>query len=177
MRSYTGIVVRGKGRAAALGYPTANITLPDASVSGIYAGRVKVDGTEYPAAVFADQKRKVLEVHLLNYSGDLNGKNITIELCEKIRKHGNFSNDNELRATIAKDVADVRDYFSPEADSPPADKNTKRIMIFGTFDIVHEGHADLFRQARALASNPYLIVSVARDTGAERIKRIKPNKP
>src|SRR3989338_4345015 len=135
MRSYTGIVVRGKGRAAALGYPTANITLPDASVSGIYAGRAKVDGTEYPAAVFADQKRKVLEAHLLDYSGDLSGKNITIELCEKIRAHKDFSNDEGLRAAIAKDIKNVRKYL----------KNNTRIMVFGTFDIVHEGHADLFR--------------------------------
>jgi len=49
-----------------------------------------------------------------------------------------------------------------------------KIMVFGTFDIVHEGHADLFRQARALAPYPYLIVSIARDKVAERIKGIKP---
>lgn len=51
-------------------------------------------------------------------------------------------------------------------------------MVFGTFDIVHEGHADLFRQALRLGSGqarkPYLIVSVARDNVAERIKGVKP---
>ena len=36
-----------------------------------------------------------------------------------------------------------------------------RIMVFGTFDMIHAGHEDLFRQARALAKEPYLIVSVA----------------
>ncbi len=49
-----------------------------------------------------------------------------------------------------------------------------RIMVFGTFDMIHEGHADLFRQARALASDPYLIVSVARDAVAQRIKGNRP---
>ncbi len=45
-----------------------------------------------------------------------------------------------------------------------------RVMVFGTFDMLHEGHLDLFRQARALASDPYLIVSVARDSAVKRIK-------
>lgn len=49
-----------------------------------------------------------------------------------------------------------------------------RIMVFGTFDMVHEGHEDFFRQARALAPAPRLIVSVARDKVVERIKGIKP---
>ena len=49
-----------------------------------------------------------------------------------------------------------------------------RIMVFGTFDMIHLGHEDLFRQARALAENPHLIVSIARDSAVERIKGMKP---
>ena len=49
-----------------------------------------------------------------------------------------------------------------------------RIMIFGTFDMVHEGHQHLFKQARALAQNPFLIVSIARDSNVERIKGRRP---
>lgn len=49
-----------------------------------------------------------------------------------------------------------------------------RVMIFGTFDIIHKGHEDFFRQARALSEDPYLIVSVARDSAVERIKKQKP---
>ncbi len=45
-----------------------------------------------------------------------------------------------------------------------------RIMVFGTFDVVHKGHENFFEQARALAKEPYLIVSVARDHVAARIK-------
>ena len=47
-------------------------------------------------------------------------------------------------------------------------------MIFGTFDMIHEGHLDFFRQARTLATTPYLIVSVARDEVVTRIKNAKP---
>ena len=58
----------------------------------------------------------------------------------------------------------------------------RRILIFGTFDMIHPGHEDMFRQARALAlrhssgqaPDPYLIVSVARDANVERIKGFRP---
>ncbi len=43
-------------------------------------------------------------------------------------------------------------------------------MIFGTFDMLHEGHLDFFRQARALSPDPYLIVSIARDSSVVRVK-------
>lgn len=51
-----------------------------------------------------------------------------------------------------------------------------RIMVFGTFDMVHEGHVDFFRQARALASHPHLIVSVAREPVVMRIKGARPRR-
>lgn len=43
-----------------------------------------------------------------------------------------------------------------------------RVMVFGTFDMIHKGHEDLFRQARSLGDNVFLIVSVARDQAAAR---------
>jgi FAD synthetase len=49
-----------------------------------------------------------------------------------------------------------------------------RVMVFGTFDVIHPGHEDFFRQARALAPDAYLIVSVARDAAAARIKGFSP---
>ena len=51
-----------------------------------------------------------------------------------------------------------------------------RIMVFGTFDMVHIGHVDFFRQARALSKRPHLIVSVARDKVVERIKGSRPRR-
>jgi len=47
-------------------------------------------------------------------------------------------------------------------------------MVFGTFDILHPGHLHFFRQARQLARNPRLVVSVARD---KNVRRIKGNEP
>lgn len=51
-----------------------------------------------------------------------------------------------------------------------------RIIVFGTFDMVHPGHRNFFKQARALAgkfapgSRPYLIVSLARQKNVKKIK-------
>lgn len=46
-------------------------------------------------------------------------------------------------------------------------------MVFGTFDMIHPGHEDFFAQARALVSEPILIVSVARDNSVLRVKGVK----
>ena len=62
-----------------------------------------------------------------------------------------------------------------EQSPRPASNGMKtRIMVFGTFDIVHPGHENLFEQARSLAEHPYLIVSVGRDEVVERIKGLRP---
>ncbi len=53
-------------------------------------------------------------------------------------------------------------------------KREVRIMIFGTFDGLHQGHVNFFKQARKLSKNPYLVVSVARDSNVKRIKKALP---
>ena len=46
----------------------------------------------------------------------------------------------------------------------------KKIMVFGTFDMVHPGHEALFSAARSLGEDTYLVVSVARNMNVTRIK-------
>lgn len=123
MKSFRGIVGHGRKRAGALGFPTINIQLEDASVSGIYAARVEFWGGEYIAAAFADPKRKILEAHLLDFTrrfaarqnsgltGHLYGKTVRIKLCAKIRDSKQFTDDAALREAITKDVKEVREYF------------------------------------------------------------------
>jgi len=88
-----------------------NIPLESADISGIYAARVKAEGKELFAAAFADPERKVLEAYLFDFAGDLYGKEITIELHDKIRDPQRFFNDAALRTAIADDVTKVREYF------------------------------------------------------------------
>jgi len=121
-KRYTGTIERGSGYAGELGFPTVNIPLAD-NISGIYAARVivKEGETSYMAAVFANQRRKILEAHILDFppeggsaSGgqdDLSGATITIDLIEKIRETKKFDTEPQLRAAIADDVEKVRAYF------------------------------------------------------------------
>ena len=47
-------------------------------------------------------------------------------------------------------------------------------MVFGTFDGLHKGHIDFFKQAKKLVKNSFLIVSIARDKNVIKIKRKRP---
>lgn len=49
-----------------------------------------------------------------------------------------------------------------------------RILVFGTFDMLHPGHLDFFAQARSLTSEPFLVVSLARDVNVLRLKEKLP---
>jgi riboflavin kinase/FMN adenylyltransferase len=108
---YRGVVQEGRKRGTQLGFPTINISSTDAQVSGIFAAIVLIAEQRYPAAVYADSSRHVLEAHLLDVSDDFYGKQIEIELLEKIRDDKLFTDENELKQAIADDVAKVRKYF------------------------------------------------------------------
>ncbi len=116
-----GRVVEGDDRGASLGYPTANVTLDPSLASpprGIYAGRARVDGRIYPAAISlgvkptfgGDPERSplVLEAYLLDYQGDLYGVDLRIEFLERLRDELKFDSVPELVAQMDEDVADTR---------------------------------------------------------------------
>lgn len=166
MKTYSGIVIEGARRARALGYPTVNIELADAALSGVFIARVMVGGVSHYAAAFADPARKLLEAHLLDHDGDHYGETVSIELVEKIRESGSFADDAALSDAIEQDVARVRQCAAAPVTT---------VMVFGTFDMVHKGHEHLFAQARALAPHVRLVVSVARDASAARIKGASPH--
>ena len=109
---YRGIVTGGSRKAALLGYPTANILLRDTEVSGSYVALVSVEGKKYPAVAYADQQRHILEAHLLNFSGDLYGKEIAVKLEKKLRDTQSFETDEELQKAVVNDVAQAHAYFT-----------------------------------------------------------------
>lgn len=108
---FTGTVQKNLGEGARMGFPTANITLNDTSFSGIFAGEVIRKGNIYPAAVYADRRRGLLEAHILDFEGDLYGQEIEIRLRKKIREDASFTDEEHLKLAIAADVQAVRDYF------------------------------------------------------------------
>ena len=54
-------------------------------------------------------------------------------------------------------------------------KIMKKIMVFGTFDGLHKGHIDFFKQAKNFTKNSFLIVSIGRDVNVLRVKGHRPD--
>lgn len=168
MRKYSGIIERGSERAKALGFPTANIPISGGCPEGgSYISKATLEGVTHPGLSYVDVRRKIVETHLLDHPDvQLYGKGLEVELLEFIRHEEWFPDDADLMRAIERDAERARAFHrAPET----------RVMVFGTFDMIHKGHEDLFRQARALAAHPYLIVSVARDTSVIRIKGRAPS--
>ncbi|AZR72397.1 riboflavin biosynthesis protein RibF [Anoxybacter fermentans] len=122
-RPYTlvGKVVRGDGRGHQLGFPTANLSLavdyviPD---YGVYAGYIIVHGKRYQAVAnigvrptFAKSDLSI-EIHILDYSGNLYDEIVEIELIKKIRSERSFDSIDELVAQIKDDIVSTRQILS-----------------------------------------------------------------
>lgn len=111
MKIVSGIVIKGNERGRMLGYPTANISLSELELSGVYAGRVSFDDQEHIAAIFIDEKRKLLEAHVIGYEGNLYDKHLRVELHTRLRDSHKFASDDSLKAAIREDVQKVRAHF------------------------------------------------------------------
>ncbi len=108
-----GVVVLGDQRGGTLGFPTANLLVPpDLLVPklGIYAGFA----LERRAAIsigtnphYGGTERRV-EVHLLDFDGDLYGRELQVELWQCLREEAAFESEEVLVAQIAADVEHTR---------------------------------------------------------------------
>lgn len=111
--SIFGKVTEGKHLGKKLGFPTANVFFEDSSVvplCGVYKTIVTVNGIKMPAitnvgvnpTVGGEKMRSETYIH--NFSEDIYGKEIRIEFIDFIRKEKKFSNLDELKMQIAKDI-------------------------------------------------------------------------
>lgn len=106
--TFSGIVIGGSARAGSLGFPTANLLLGESDASGIYAAQARAEGKQYAAVCYADPTRGILETHLLDFSGDLYGIELSVTLVEKIRDAQVFTSEEELKKAIAGDSERAR---------------------------------------------------------------------
>ena len=59
-----------------------------------------------------DGQNPVLEVHILEFSGNLYGKKITVEFLKKVRDEKKFDSLEALKEQIFKDISSAKEYFS-----------------------------------------------------------------
>ncbi len=113
-----GDVARGFQRGRDFGFPTANVALGDyvRPRLGVYAVRVDVgDGVLLPGVASVGVNPTVgalpeplLEAHLLDFSGDLYGKIIEVEMIAFLRDEAKFDDVNALKRQMTQDVIDAR---------------------------------------------------------------------
>lgn len=111
-----GVVGTGQKRGRTLGFPTANLTDVQSLLprDGVYAVGASTKGGQWmgaanvgPNPTFGEHARKV-EVHLLDFSGDLVGQPLVVEFFERCRDTRPFPSVAELTAQLQRDVEWVR---------------------------------------------------------------------
>lgn len=118
----TGVVEHGRKVGRQIGVPTVNLRIPPEMALppyGVYATLVRVGEQSYVAATnigtkptFEDGGAPTIEPHLLDFSGDLYGRLVHVELHKLLRPELAFATIDALKAAIAADVRDTRAFFS-----------------------------------------------------------------
>ena len=106
----SGVVKKGAQIGRTIGFPTANIDYPEKIVKipyGVYS--VKIDERRGimnwgMKPTVNNTLTPVAETHILDFEGDLYGKNLRIEVLNRIRSEVKFKNLDELKAQIKKDI-------------------------------------------------------------------------
>ncbi|MGB9803566.1 riboflavin biosynthesis protein RibF, partial [Desulfofundulus sp.] len=120
-----GRVVTGDRRGATLGFPTANLDPGEGLLipaSGVYSVEVEVDGDRFLGVANIGTKptfnaknvRPNIEVHLLDFEGDLYGRWILVRFRRRLREERRFASVSELVAQIQKDIHRARVEYGRE---------------------------------------------------------------
>ena len=116
--SVEGKVISGDQLGRRIGFPTANLELPEDLLRpkyGVYAGWAIHHGKKFPAVLnlgvrptVTGSREERCEVHLLDFSGDLYGERLRFEFVERLREEQTFPGLQELTAQLARDCEVAR---------------------------------------------------------------------
>jgi riboflavin kinase/FMN adenylyltransferase len=116
----------GQKRGRTIGFPTANLERIETLIpaDGVYAVRVEHAGRNWagaanigPNPTFGEQTRKV-EVHLIEFTGDLLGEVLTVRFLERLRDTKQFNGVDALVGQLRRDVAEARRIVSSGGSAP-----------------------------------------------------------
>jgi riboflavin kinase/FMN adenylyltransferase len=111
--SLNGNIINGEGRGAKLGFPTANLDINHQQAlpaDGVYATWAYIDNQAYPSMTNIGRRptfpgsERTVEVLLLDYHNNLYGRELKIDIIERLRSEIQFDTANELKKQIAKDI-------------------------------------------------------------------------
>lgn len=114
-----GKVVHGDGRGKGIGFPTINLKTDYELIpkDGVYISEVEINGKMFPSVTNIgynptfDVKKLSVETHILDYSGDLYGADLTLYFHERIRGEIKFDGADALMSQIAMDIKIAKEYF------------------------------------------------------------------
>lgn len=111
--SLHGKVVPGTGRGGGLGFPTANLNVSKGQAlppDGVYTSWAHINGKAYESLTNVgvcptfDSTEHTIETYIIDYSGDLYGNDLYVDLVGKLRDEKKFGSTDELKVQIAKDI-------------------------------------------------------------------------
>ncbi len=119
--SFAGKVVHGAGIGRGIGFPTANVSLFDGMkmlpADGVYAVRAACCGNSYKGIMnigvkptIGDGLLRTVEVHMLDFAGDIYGNDIVVEVKRFVRGEAAFDGIEALRRQIEADINEVKRY-------------------------------------------------------------------
>ncbi len=112
-------VATGDRRGRALGFPTANLDFPyDPPLRGVFAITAVHDGRTHAGVANVGTRPTVdglslrVEVHLLDFEGDLYGQPLAVRFRRRLRTERRFDSVDQLRMQIGRDIRAAREYFA-----------------------------------------------------------------
>jgi riboflavin kinase/FMN adenylyltransferase len=113
----TGTVIKGQQLGRTLDMPTANLALAPTNrlAFGVYAVRAVLDGVSrggvasFGVRPTVDGVEPLLETFIFDFSGDIYGRELTVEIVARIRDELKFSSLEELKAAMARDAERARE--------------------------------------------------------------------
>lgn len=114
---FSSSVIPGEGLGKKLGFPTANLVIPSGFPLpfGIYSARVRIGGEWRKAALHFGPRPALgrtedsLEVHVLDFDGDLYGQLLEVEVLDFLREIRKFTSTDALKEQMKKDCDRVRE--------------------------------------------------------------------
>ncbi len=112
-----GEIIHGRGFGHTIGFPTANISIPENLIipkDGVYLTKVSLEGKSYAgitnvgAKPTVDDLEKSIETYISGIDGDLYGKTLKIEFIKRIRNVKKFDDVNALKAQLEEDKKHIK---------------------------------------------------------------------
>ena len=119
--SFCAEVVHGKQLGRKLGIPTINQNIPEGMAkpkNGIYISQTVIDGKKYGSVSNFGYRPSVTdnpfincETYILNFKGNLYGKNVRVEFIKRLRGEKKFDSVDALKSQINEDIRQTEKYF------------------------------------------------------------------